>query len=88
MRFSGTQRAVTLSAGLCVADRDCHLIDNELLATQHLAANSPGKFFDVDYPIPEPLTRGKQTVRVKFVPREGQTAGPVFGVRLLTAKSG
>jgi uncharacterized protein len=64
------------------------LIDNELLATQHLAANSPGKFFDVDYPIPTALTRGKQTVRVKFVPREGQTAGPVFGVRLLTAKSG
>jgi hypothetical protein len=57
------------------------------VATQHLDANSPGKFFDVDYPVPEPLTRGKQTVRVKFVPRQGQTAGPVFGVRLLTASA-
>jgi uncharacterized protein len=62
------------------------LIDDTPVATQHLAANSPGKFFDVDYAIPEPMTRGKQTVRIRFVPREGQTAGPVFGVRLLTAK--
>jgi len=63
------------------------LVDDAVVATQHLDANSPGKFFDVDYPVPEPLTRGKQTVRVKFVPRQGQTAGPVFGVRLLTASA-
>ncbi len=60
------------------------LVDNGFLATQHLHADDPGKFFDVEYALPEELTRGKQRVRVSFVPHEGNTAGPVFGVRLLT----
>jgi hypothetical protein len=44
------------------------------------------KFFDDEYALPEELTRGNQRVRARFVPREGNTAGPVFGVRLLTEK--
>jgi hypothetical protein len=56
------------------------------LATQHLESDRPGKFYDVEYPLPQDLTRGKQKVTVKFVPQEGSTAGPVFGVRLFTAK--
>ncbi len=59
------------------------LIDNELLATQHLGAEHPGKFFEVEYAFPPMLTRNKQLVRVRFVPHDGNTAGPVFGVRLL-----
>jgi DUF1680 family protein len=56
------------------------------LATQHLESDRPGKFYDVEYPLPEELTRGKQSVTVKFVPHDGNTAGPVFGVRLFTAE--
>jgi DUF1680 family protein len=62
------------------------LIDNQRIATQSLEADRPGQFFDVDYPVPEPLTRGKSRVKVRVVPHDKNTAGPVFGMRLFTAK--
>jgi hypothetical protein len=62
------------------------LIDNQLLATQQLKNDKPGKFFDVEYPVPEALTTGKASVRVRFAPHARSTAGPVFGLRLFTAK--
>ncbi len=62
------------------------LIDNQLLATQQLKNDKPGKFFDVEYPVPEALTKDKLSIRVRFVPQNHSTAGPVFGVRLFTAK--
>ena len=61
------------------------LVDNVKVATQNLDADRPGKFFDVEYVLPVALTRGKSAVTVRFVPAEGNTAGPVFGVRLFTA---
>lgn len=64
------------------------LIDGVKVATQKLAHDKPGKFFDVEYPVPEALTKGKAKVRVRIVPHERTTAGPVFGVRLFTAKPG
>ena len=64
------------------------LVDGTEIATQTLEANKPGEFFDVDYPIPESLTNGKQSITVRFAPEEGKTAGPVFGVRIYTAKAG
>jgi hypothetical protein len=60
------------------------LVDKEFLATQHLGAEHPGEFFDVEYLLSQSLTQNKQRLRVRFVPHEGNTAGPVFGVRLLT----
>lgn len=60
------------------------LVDNVLLASQHLKSDKPGKFFDVEYPLPEPLTNGKTSVRIRFVPHNQSTAGPVFGVTLFT----
>ena len=62
------------------------LVDNVKLASQHLEADRPGKFFDVEYPLPEALTKGKAKVKVRFVPRDRSTAGPVFGVQLFAAK--
>jgi hypothetical protein len=59
-------------------------IDGQKLARQTLAEDQPGKFFDVVYPIPEALIRGKSTVRVRFAPLPKNTAGPVFGVRVFT----
>ncbi|GGB38222.1 hypothetical protein GCM10011380_29510 [Sphingomonas metalli] len=64
------------------------LVDNVKVATQRLENDRPGKFFDVDYPLPEALTRGKASVRVRFVPHDRKTAGPVFGVRLYAAAPG
>ncbi|WP_363303824.1 glycoside hydrolase family 127 protein [uncultured Sphingomonas sp.] len=61
-------------------------IDGHTIATQQLEALRPGQFVDVDYPLPEALTRGKPSVTVRFQPHVGHTAGPVFGVRLFTPK--
>ena len=64
------------------------LVDNVKVATQTLDNDKPGKFFDVEYPLPEALTKGKKEVRVRIVPHDRSTAGPIFGVRLFTAKPG
>jgi hypothetical protein len=61
-------------------------IDGQKLARQTLAEDQPGRFFDVDYPIPAALIGGKSTVRVRFAPLPKNTAGPVFGVRVFTQK--
>jgi DUF1680 family protein len=60
-------------------------IDGQKIATQRLDADHPGEFFDVTYPIPEALTRGKQDVMIRVVPAAGMTrAGPVFGMGIFT----
>ncbi|MES3109196.1 glycoside hydrolase family 127 protein [Sphingomonas aurantiaca] len=64
------------------------LVDNVKVATQHLEADRPGKFFDVEYPLPVALTKGKSSVKVRFVPHDRSSAGPVFGVRMVVAKPG
>ena len=63
------------------------LVDGVKLATQTLNdKEQPGKFYDVTYPLPEALTKGKKSVRVRFVPHDRSSAGPVFGVVLFTAR--
>ncbi len=65
------------------------LIDGERIATQELDAERPGEFFEVDYPIPEALTRGKERVTIRFRPTtDRDRCGPVFGVRILAAETG
>lgn len=59
-------------------------IDGQTLARQTLGHDHPGKFFDVAYPVPEAMIRGKSKVRVRFAPLPRHTAGPVFGVRTFT----
>jgi hypothetical protein len=59
------------------------LIDGRKIAEQRLANNKPGEFFDVDYPLPENLTRGKEQVELRFAARPGNFAGGVFGIRVL-----
>ncbi len=61
------------------------LVDNQRVATQVLDRSRPGSFYDVEYPLPEPLTRGKKSVKIRVVPADGNTAGPIFGMRLYTA---
>jgi DUF1680 family protein len=61
------------------------LVDGEKIATQKLAANKPGEFFDVEYPVPAKHTADKQRVTVKFQAHPQAIAGGVFGVRLMRA---
>ena len=62
------------------------LVDGQKIGNQILLRNEPGKFFDVEYPIPEDLTRGKAKVTVRFQAEPGATAGGIFGLRILEAK--
>jgi hypothetical protein len=57
-------------------------IDGVKVAEQVLSNNRPGRFFDVTYPIPEALTRGKPKINVRFQAKPGAIAGGVFGARL------
>jgi len=59
------------------------LIDGERIATQKLARDKPEEFFDVVYPLSEALTRGKGKVTVRFQAHPGNTAGGVFGCRIV-----
>jgi DUF1680 family protein len=59
------------------------LIDGTKIATQTLENNRPDDFFTMEYPIPAELTKGKQSVTVRFSAHESKTAGGVFGVRVV-----
>ncbi len=59
------------------------LLDGTRLVTEQLDTPAPGKFVDRVHPIPPELTRGKPSVRIRFQPHEGHTAGPVFGCRIV-----
>jgi uncharacterized protein len=58
------------------------LVDGARIATQRLRHNQPGRFFDVAYPVPADLTRGKIKVRVRFQAHPGSIAGGLFGARM------
>jgi DUF1680 family protein len=59
------------------------LINGEKIATQELSDNKPGEFFEVEYPIQESLTAGKQRITVRFQAHPNATAGGIFDVRLV-----
>jgi hypothetical protein len=60
------------------------IVDDQIIATQDLGAVMPGHFFDMEYKIPEEVTRGKSKVTVEFQAHEGKIAGGVFAVETLT----
>ncbi|GAB4516615.1 MAG: glycoside hydrolase family 127 protein [Amphiplicatus sp.] len=57
-------------------------VDGTRIATQTLDGAHPWRFIDVDYPIPPELTAGKTSIRIRFEPESGYSAGPAFGCRL------
>lgn len=59
------------------------LIDGAKLATQRLRGDKPDQFYDQSYSIPDSMTHGKDKVTIRFQANPGQTAGGVFGVRVL-----
>ena len=60
-------------------------VDGQTIATQNLSAFKQSKFYEVGYPIPQELVRGKSTVVVRFAARDARTSvGPVSGtIRLV-----
>ena len=59
------------------------LVDGVKIATQELKGGPTGKFYDVEYPIPVELTKGKSKVEVKIQAHPNRTAGRVFSPRIL-----
>ncbi|HXR49235.1 MAG TPA: beta-L-arabinofuranosidase domain-containing protein [Candidatus Limnocylindrales bacterium] len=62
------------------------LVDGKIIATQKLDNNQPGDFFDAAYPLPPELTKGKQSVTVRFAAHPDSLAGGLFNLRVLRAK--
>ena len=55
-------------------------VDGQTIATQNLATFKQSKFYEITYPIPQELVKGKQTVTVKFAAHSPHTGvGPVSG---------
>jgi DUF1680 family protein len=59
------------------------LIDGQKIAQETLDGSHPGKYFDVEYPIPQTLTSGKSNITVTFQAHPDNFAGGVFGCALL-----
>ncbi len=62
------------------------LVDGVKLATETLANNRPGEFFDRAYPLSAEVLKHKQKVTVRFEASKGQIAGGVFDVMVLRRK--
>jgi len=76
---------LTLQATYWGEERDRRftiLIDGVVLAREQLSGASLSDFIERDYSIDEALTHGKSTLRIRFEPEKGFSAGPVFGLRL------
>ena len=57
-------------------------VNNVLLQTVELTGTEGDRFFDMDYTLPESLGR-EGVLTVKFVAKQGSTAGAIYAVRLL-----
>lgn len=63
------------------------LVDGIPVAVERLDASHPGRFFDRTYPIPAELSTGRSSLLIRFEPLPDKSAGPVFAVSCLTAKT-
>jgi uncharacterized protein len=76
---------LTLQAAYWGEERDRRftiLADGVIVASEQLSGAGPSDFIERDYLIDEALTKGKPTLRIRFEPETGFSAGPVFGLRL------
>ncbi|HEX9514002.1 MAG TPA: beta-L-arabinofuranosidase domain-containing protein [Puia sp.] len=57
-------------------------VNDTKIATEDLNKFRTNKFYYVGYPIPKELTASRSSVRVKIVPKEHNSAGPIYGIRM------
>jgi hypothetical protein len=58
-------------------------VDGRRVAQQEVGLSDPPRFYDVEYPIPPELVRGKDKVTLRFQANEGSQVATVFGVRAI-----
>jgi DUF1680 family protein len=56
------------------------MVDGEKVATETLAYH-PTELLDVEYPIPEALTKGKTRITIRFQPHAGAATAAVYEIR-------
>jgi DUF1680 family protein len=61
--------------------------EGETIAVQRLFDDRPGEVLEVEYPLPEQLTRGRERLRVGFRTGPGTSTGAVFDVRIVRPES-
>ena len=59
------------------------LVDGQQIAVQRLAAEHPGEFFEVEYSIPQELTKGKDHVVIRHQPVSRGGIGSVYHAAIL-----
>ncbi|MCB1127622.1 MAG: glycoside hydrolase family 127 protein, partial [Verrucomicrobiae bacterium] len=64
------------------------LVDGKELAVQKLEHNAPGRFFDVEYPLPSELLAGKEHITVRLESKQRTLVGGLFGCAVLKAAAG
>jgi DUF1680 family protein len=63
------------------------LVEGIKIATEDWKGGKTGKFYDVEYKIPDDLLKDKEKITVRIEANHTKTAGRVFGVRLIAEKS-
>ena len=61
-------------------------VDGKTIFTDNLTDTGKPGFVFREMPIPPELLAGKKSVEVKFVPKPGNTAGGIFGLRMVHDK--
>lgn len=63
------------------------LVDGQTIGTVTLNNNKPGELFDIEYELPQDLTRGKERITVRFQAHPGNIAGGCFGCATLRSEA-
>ncbi|MEO6721498.1 MAG: beta-L-arabinofuranosidase domain-containing protein [Ferruginibacter sp.] len=58
-------------------------VNDTKIATEDLNKYKGSKFYDVAYPIPLEITKYKLNAAIKFVPKKNNSAGPVYGIKMV-----
>jgi len=60
------------------------LVDGVKIATEDLNKYKASRFYEITYPIPAELTKGKEKVTITFQPASNNSVGPIYGtIRLI-----
>lgn len=59
------------------------IVDGKTIATEDLNKYKENRFYDISYPIPAELTKGKKVVTVTLKAQDKNSAGPVYFVRMV-----
>jgi hypothetical protein len=58
-------------------------MDGQAVARESVTLTEPPRFYDVEYPIPPALVRGKEKTTLRFEASEGSQVATVFAVRVV-----